>query len=66
MPEEPTLTHTEATTAHAEAQMRERIDDLTDEQRAQLSQALFPETHPEQVMVGGKERSTAPLTIQYR
>jgi hypothetical protein len=61
---EPT-TATGASSAVAEAQMQERLEALTDEQKGQLSKALFPDTHTEKVTVCGKDRTLRPLTIKY-
>ena len=59
------ISPTEATTLGIEHQMRERLDALTSEQKQQLTQALFPETHTTKVTVCGVERELRPLTIKY-
>lgn len=61
----PIETQTEATTASVELQMQERLNQLSSDQRKQLSLALFPETHTDQVTVCGKERKIRPLTVKY-
>lgn len=58
-------TNNEAVAAMAEAKMRERLDSLTDEQKQQLSKALFPSTDTRKVTLLGEERELRPLTIKF-
>lgn len=63
-PVSPDLTNATAQAFQINEHIAGRTKILSAEQRAQLSQALFPETHTDKVMLVGKERTITPLPVK--
>lgn len=63
-PVAPDLTNSTARAFQINEHIAGRTKILTDEQRQQLSQALFPDTHTDKVTLVGKERTITPLPVK--
>jgi hypothetical protein len=59
------LTNTAEQAQAVEQAVVHSVNALTDEQRDQMSKALFPDTHTTTVMLLGEKRTLRPLPIKY-